>query len=459
MRQEEIQSLLAEQRSWFSSGKTLPPAERVRALERLRDAIRAREGEINDALKKDLGKSAFESYMCEVGMTLSELSYMIRHLKSFAKPRRAATPLAQFAARSYVKPVPYGSVLIMSPWNYPFMLAMEPLVDALAAGNTAVVKPSAYSPHTSAVIAELLAGCFDLGHAAAVTGGREENQCLLSAPFDYIFFTGSPTVGREVLRRAAERLTPVTLELGGKSPCLVTRSANLPLTARRIVFGKFLNCGQTCVAPDYLYCDAAVKDALVAEIQKQIRLQLGDRPLENGDYGRIINQKHFHRICGLMDPAKVVWGGERDEAACRIAPTVMDGVGWDDGVMTEEIFGPVLQVVTLYTVEEAVEQVNRRPHPLALYLFTRSREEARYVTDRCQFGGGCVNDTIIHLATSKMGFGGVGNSGMGAYHGRTGFDTFSHHKSIVDKKNWIDLPMRYQPYRPAHGKLIRKFLK
>ena len=459
MRQEEIRSILETQRSWFSSGKTLSPDGRVQALRRLQDAIRAHEGEINDALKQDLGKSAFESYMCEVGMTLSELSYMIRHLKSFAKPRRVATPLAQFAARSYVKPVPYGSVLIMSPWNYPFMLAMEPLVDALAAGNTAVVKPSAYSPRTSAVLEKILSSCFDPGHVAVVTGGREENQSLLAQPFDYIFFTGSPAVGREVLRRAAEHLTPVTLELGGKSPCLVTKSANLPLAARRIVFGKFLNCGQTCVAPDYLYCDASIKDALVAEIHKQIRVQLGDRPLENGDYGKIINQKHFDRICGLIDPVKVVCGGEGDRAACRIAPTVMDSVAWDDAVMQEEIFGPVLPVLTFSSLEEAVEQVNRRPHPLALYLFTRSKGEERYVTDRCQFGGGCINDTIIHLATSKMGFGGVGNSGMGAYHGRVGFDTFSHKKSIVDKKNWIDLPMRYQPYGPAAERMIRKFLK
>ena len=358
-----------------------------------------------------------------------------------------------------MKPSPYGVVLIMSPWNYPFMLTMDPLTDALAAGNTVVLKPSAYSPHTSAVIEKIISSCFDSSYVAVISGGREENQCLLREAFDYIFFTGSQAVGKEVLRQAAEHLTPVTLELGGKSPCIVDRTANIPLAAKRIVFGKFLNCGQTCVAPDYLYCEASVKDRLVQAIGKEIRAQFGERPLDNENYGKIINQKHYRRLAGLIDREKVVFGGGLEEGRCRIEPTVMDNVTWEDPVMGEEIFGPILPVLTFKTLEEAAAQVNSRPHPLALYLFTSDKQHVRYVTSRCQFGGGCVNDTIIHLATSAMGFGGVGASGMGAYHGKVGFDTFSHHKSIVDKKTWLDLPMRYQPYQPFKEKLVRMFLK
>ena len=433
--------------------------KRVQALQRLRTAILDSEAEINAALKADLGKSGFESYMCEVGLTCSEISYMIRHARRFASERRVPTPLAQFHARSYVKPSPYGVVLIMSPWNYPFMLTMDPLADALAAGNTVVLKPSAYSPHTSAVIEKIISSCFDPSYVAVISGGREENQCLLREAFDYIFFTGSQAVGKEVLRQAAEHLTPVTLELGGKSPCIVDRTANIPLAAKRIVFGKFLNCGQTCVAPDYLYCEASVKDRLVQAIGKEIRAQFGERPLDNENYGKIINQKHFRRLAGLIGREKVVFGGGLEEDRCRIEPTVMDNVTWEDPVMGEEIFGPILPVLTFQTLEEAAAQVNSRPHPLALYLFTSDKQHVRYVTSRCQFGGGCVNDTIIHLATSAMGFGGVGASGMGAYHGKVGFDTFSHHKSIVDKKTWLDLPMRYQPYQPFKEKLVRMFLK
>jgi len=347
----------------------------------------------------------------------------------------------------------------MSPWNYPLLLTLDPLTDAIAAGNTAILKPSAYAPHTSAALERLIRDCFDPEYAAVVPGGRAENACLLEQRFDTIFFTGSKAVGREVLRHAAGYLTPVTLELGGKSPCIVDRTANLKLAARRIVFGKFLNCGQTCVAPDYLYCDEAVKEDLLRELNAQVRVQFGSRPLENGDYGRIVNEKHFERLCGLIDPAKVVLGGETDRASLRIAPTVLDGVDWSDPVMGEEIFGPVLPVLTFRSLDEAVERVSSLPHPLALYLFSSDRAAVKAVTARCQFGGGCVNDVVIHLASARLPFGGVGDSGMGAYHGRAGFEAFSHTKSIVDKKTWLDLPMRYQPYRPAYDRLIRRFLR
>ena len=459
MTEQEIKDLITRQRSYFQSGATLPVSARLAALRRLYNAISSHEKEIRRALQKDLGKSGFESYMCETGMVLEEISYMRKHTRKFAREQRVHTPLAQFCSRSYKKPSPYGVTLIMSPWNYPFMLTLSPLADALAAGNTAVVKPSAYSPYTSEVLLSILTECFDPKYVAVVTGGRAENTCLLREHFDYIFFTGSQAVGKEVMRSAAEHLTPGTLELGGKSPCIVDQTADIRLAARRIVFGKYLNCGQTCVAPDYVYCHRSVKDQLIKEVQKQIRRQYGKQPLHSSDYGKIINEKHFNRILGLIDEKKVVHGGGSDRSTLRIEPTVMDNVTFSDAVMQEEIFGPVMPILVFDSLDEVIRRINSMPHPLALYIFTTDKKAARKVTARCGFGGGCINDTIIHLATSEMGFGGFGESGMGAYHGKTGFDTFTHYKSIVDKKTWIDLPMRYQPYRKGDEKLVRFFLK
>ena len=459
MTEQEINSLVTRQRKYFQTGATLPVSVRITALRGLYTAIVKYENEIHDALKKDLGKSGFESYMCETGLVLEEISYMLKHIRRFAGEKRVRTPLAQFHSRSFKKPSPYGVTLIMSPWNYPFMLTLSPLVDALAAGNTAVVKPSAYSPNTSEILRKILSQCFDPQYVAVVTGGRAENTCLLREHFDYIFFTGSQTVGKEVMRNAAEYLTPVTLELGGKSPCIVDQTADIRLAARRIVFGKYLNCGQTCVAPDYIYCHRSVKDSLVKEIQRQIQLQYGEEPLHNPDYGKIINKKHFDRILGLIEEKKIVHGGNSDRDTLRIEPTVLDNVTFADPVMQEEIFGPLMPVLVFDNLDEAIAGINAMPHPLALYFFTSDKAAAKDVTSRCGFGGGCINDTIIHLATTEMGFGGFGESGMGAYHGKTGFDTFSHYKSIVDKKTWIDLPMRYQPYRKMHEKMVRFFLK
>lgn len=397
--------------------------------------------------------------MCELGMVLSEISFMEQHTAGYAREHRVPTPLAQYVSRSFVKPSPLGVVLIMSPWNYPLMLTLEPLVDAIAAGNTAVVKPSAYSPNTSAVIQTIITECFEPQYVAVVTGGRAENAALLEQKFDHIFFTGSQTVGKVVMSHAAKHLTPVTLELGGKSPVIVDKTAKLRLAARRIVFGKYLNCGQTCVAPDYILCDENVHDALVFELKREIKRQFGVRPLDDKNYGKIINKKHFDRINSLIDQSKVVFGGHSDEQSLRIEPTIMDNVTWDDAVMQEEIFGPVLPILTYKNVQDALDTVNAHPHPLAFYIFTANRRLAKHAYSTCAFGGGCINDTIIHLATSRMGFGGTGASGMGAYHGRVGFDTFSHHKSIVDKKTWLDLPMRYQPYQGIYDRLIRMFLR
>ncbi len=459
MNQQEIQSIIQTQRAFFDSGATLPVDSRIQALKKLQSHILRYEEEIGEALKQDLGKSSYESYMCETGLVLSEISYMLRHVRSYAREKRVRTPLAQFHSRSFKKPSPYGVVLIMSPWNYPFLLTLDPLVDAIAAGNTAVVKPSAYSPHTSDLMVKIIKESFPPEYVTVVTGGRAENTCLLNEHFDYIFFTGSQAVGREVMRCASAHLTPVTLELGGKSPCIVEKTANLKLAAKRIVFGKYLNCGQTCVAPDYIYCDASIKDQLIEEIKRQVRLQYTEQPLSNPAYGKIINEKHFQRILGLIDPKKVVLGGGSRPETLQIEPTVMDQVTFEDAVMQEEIFGPLMPILTYDSLDEAIRKINAMAHPLALYIFTSSKETARKVTARCQFGGGCVNDTIIHLATSEMGFGGFGESGMGSYHGKEGFDTFSHYKSIVDKKTWLDLPMRYQPYKEFNRKLLHIFLK
>lgn len=459
MTETEIRQIVENQRTYFYTGATLPLSHRIEALKKIQSYILTHEAEIGKAIRKDLGKSDFESYMCETGLVLSEITYMLKHIRSFAKEKNVLTPLAQFHSRSFKKPSPYGVALIMSPWNYPFLLTIDPLIDALAAGNTVVLKPSAYSPYTSAVIQSMIEECFDTRYVAVITGGRAENTCLLNEHFDYIFFTGSQTVGKEVMRHAAAHLTPVTLELGGKSPCIVEESANLKLAARRIVFGKYLNCGQTCVAPDYIYCDRKIKDQLLAEIKRQIKRQFRSEPLTNKNYGKIINEKHFDRITKLIASSKVVFGGKCDRTTLKIEPTVMDHVTFDDAVMQEEIFGPILPILTYDSLDQAIHKINSMPHPLALYVFTSDKTAARKVTARCGFGGGCINDTIIHLATSEMGFGGFGESGMGSYHGKDGFRTFSHYKSIVDKKTWLDLPMRYQPYRKVNEKLIHLFLK
>lgn len=459
MTETEIRQIVENQRTYFYTGATLPLSHRIEALKKIQSYILTHEAEIGKAIRKDLGKSDFESYMCETGLVLSEITYILKHIRSFAKEKNVLTPLTQFHSRSFKKPSPYGVALIMSPWNYPFLLTIDPLIDALAAGNTVVLKPSAYSPYTSAVIQSMIEECFDTRYVAVITGGRAENTCLLNEHFDYIFFTGSQTVGKEVMRHAAAHLTPVTLELGGKSPCIVEESANIKLAARRIVFGKYLNCGQTCVAPDYIYCDRKIKDQLLAEIKRQIKRQFRSEPLTNKNYGKIINEKHFDRITKLIDSSKVVFGGKCDRTTLKIEPTVMDHVTFDDAVMQEEIFGPILPILTYDSLDQAIHKINSMPHPLALYVFTSDKTAARKVTARCGFGGGCINDTIIHLATSEMGFGGFGESGMGSYHGKDGFRTFSHYKSIVDKKTWLDLPMRYQPYRKINEKLIHLFLK
>lgn len=454
----QIKKLVDKQKKYFQTRETFDLDFRISMLKKLKTSIKTHENDILQALHTDLGKSDTEGYMCEVGLTLSELSYQINHIRKWSRPKKYPTGLAYFHAKSFTVKEPYGCVLIMSPWNYPFMLCMEPLVGALAAGNTCIVKPSAYSPATSAVIKLIIEEVFSPSYVTVVEGGRQENQALLEQRFDYIFFTGGVSVGRNVMEKAASHLTPVTLELGGKSPCIVTADCNLKIAATRIAFGKYLNCGQTCVAPDYCLVDEKIHDEFVMLLKEQIQTMYGANPLDNDSYGKIINRKHYERLMSLIEPSKVVLGGNGNENTLKIEPTVLTNVSSDDNIMQEEIFGPLLPILTYKTIEEAEQFVLNREKPLALYLFTGNKATEQRFIKYVSYGGGCINDTIVHLATSEMGFGGIGNSGMGSYHGRKSFDTFSHEKSLLKKYCWLDLPMRYQPYKKIYNKMIHLFL-
>ena len=443
----EYKSMLHTQRAYFQTGDTKDVEFRIRQLKKLYQWITVHEQEIMDALYMDLNKSNFEAYATEIGIVKEEIRYTLKHLRKWAAPKRVPTPITQFPSKSVIYPEPYGIVLIMSPWNYPFQLTIAPLVGAICAGNCAVVKPSAYSPHTTKVMADMLRELFQEKYIAVVEGGRQENQALLNEKFDYIFFTGSVNVGKYVMEKASAHLTPVSLELGGKSPCIVDETADLKLAAKRIVWGKFLNSGQTCVAPDYILVQNSVKDKLVRYMEKYIRKMFGKDPMQNPDYPKMINEKHFNRVLGLTERAHIVCGGGSDVDMLKIEPTVLDQVTWESPVMQEEIFGPLLPVLTFYDIEEAIQMVNARPRPLALYYFMKDKQREAMMLIQVSYGGGCINDTIVHLATSHMPFGGVGNSGMGGYHGKDSFDTFTHKKSIMKKSVLLDIPIRYAPFK------------
>lgn len=446
-------------RKFFSSGKTLDVNFRKQKLKQLKAEIIKNEKEIFKALETDLGKSSTEAYMSEVGLVLSEIDCCIKHLKKWAKPKKVRSPLAQFPSKSYILSEPLGVVLIMSPWNYPFMLTLNPLIGAIGAGNCAIVKPSRYSGATSDVIKKILNNVFSEDYVLVVLGGREQNQMLLDLKVDYIFFTGGVNVGKTVASKAAVNLTPTTLELGGKSPCIIDKSANIKLAAQRVVFGKFLNCGQTCIAPDYILVHESVKDQFIEFAKNEIQAIFGKNPLENNLYGKIINEKHFDRLMGLIDKSKVAFGGNGDRRELKIEPTILNDVSLSDACMGEEIFGPIMPILTYKTLDQAKEIIKTYAKPLALYVFSNDKNFVSDVLNTISYGGGCVNDTIIHIASTKLPFGGVGESGMGHYHGKFSFDTFSHKKSIVKKSVVIDLPIRYQPYTKTKDSLIRKFLK
>lgn len=459
MNNDNIHEIVERQKRFYSSGRTLDVRYRIEKLKALYSSIEKNLPLIHECLKKDLGKSESESYMCETGLVLSELSYMIKHARAFSKPKRVRTPLAQFSSKSYRLPSPYGTTLIMNPWNYPFLLALAPLIDAVSAGNTVVLKTSAYSPNANQAIKNVVESVFPPEYVCVLFGGSQVNSALLEEKFDYIFFTGSKRVGKIVYQKAAETLTPVTLELGGKSPCIVDETADIPLAAKRIVWGKFLNLGQTCVAPDYIFCAKSIEKELISQLKKQIEIQFGKEPLKNPCYGKIINEKHFSRLLGLIDENKVVFGGKSDEKTLQIEPTILSSVTPSDAVIQEEIFGPILPIMTFEGENEVASFVASHETPLALYLFSADKERISRFTNALGFGGGCVNDVVIHLATPHMPFGGFKESGMGSYHGKTGFDTFTHYKSIVDKKTFIDLPMRYQPYKKIYDKFVKLFLR
>lgn len=454
-----IKEIVENERVYFKSGVTKDIKYRKKTLIKIRDWIKANENEIMDALKADLNKHEVESYMCEIGLTLSELNYQLRHMKSFARKKYTLTPLAQFYGTSFKYYEPYGVVLVMSPWNYPFMLTMEPVVGAIAAGNCVVIKPSAYSPHVSHIIYRLISETCDPGHVSVIEGGRAENTDLLEQRFDYIFFTGSVNVGKLVMKKASQYLTPVTLELGGKSPCIVDDSRSLKLATKRVAFGKFLNAGQTCVAVDYLLIRDELKDDFIRYMTDVIREFFGDDPISNDQLVKIINEKHFNRLNSLLEGQDIITGGASDASRLAIEPTLVDRVDGNNPLMKEEIFGPILPIITYKELDEAIEFINEREKPLALYIFSSKKAVQNKILKSCSYGGGCINDTVIHLATSKLGFGGVGHSGMGSYHGKKSFETFSHEKSIMKKARWIDLPMRYYPYTKFKDTLIRLFVR
>ncbi len=453
-----ITQLLQKQRSFFASGQTLSLEFRKAQLRKLQKAIRAHEQDIFDALYADFRKPELESFVTEVGFVEQELRLVMSNINKWIKPKRVKEVLVNFPGRSYIYSEPYGVALIIGPWNYPFQLVLNPLIGAMAAGNCAIIKPSELTANTSAVIAKIIRENFDEAYIAVVEGGVETTQQILAQRFDTIFFTGSTNVGRIVMKAAAEHLTPVTLELGGKSPAIVAEDADLDLSARRIVWGKFLNAGQTCVAPDYLLVHEDVKEELIQLLDQYIKQFYGQDPAASPDFARIINERHFQRLSGLLQNSNVRIGGATNATANYIAPTVMDQVSWNHPVMQEEIFGPLLPVLTYQDVQDVVRVVNSHEKPLALYFFTSNKEKQEYVLQNASFGGGCINDTISHLANPNLPFGGVGGSGIGSYHGQSSFDVFSHQKSVLKRGTWLDLPLRYPPYK-GRLPLLRKVFK
>ena len=453
----DIHEIVESEKHFFRTGVTRGVDFRIDMLKKFRKAIIENDELISAALKADLNKQPFESYMCETGLLLEEINFHIKRLKKWSKTRRVKSGIGQLPGKSYICPEPYGVVLIMAPWNYPVQLCLMPLVGAISAGNCAVVKPSAYAPESSRVISKLIESAFPTGFVTAVEGGREANKALLDEPFDYIFFTGSVAVGKTVMEAAAKRLTPVTLELGGKSPIIVDETANLPLAARRIAFGKVLNAGQTCVAPDYLMIEKSVEAPFIEEYKKALADFFPDGDMSG--MVRIINDKHFERVCNILDNSgSIVIGGARDAETRFIEPAVLTGVPIDSPAMQQEIFGPVLPVLPYEKLDDCIDFIRSRPKPLALYIFSENKMNQEKVLNSCSFGGGCINDTVIHLASSHMSFGGVGESGMGSYHGRKSFDTFTHYRSVL-KQGKLDVKLRYFPYKSGKEKIIRMILK
>lgn len=442
----EIQSLVQRQKAFFKTGQTKDAQFRKTQLDTLQRAIGENQEKILKALQQDLSKSAYEGYLTEVGIVRDEIRFIKKHLLKWTKARRVRTHLFQFPGSSYIYAEPYGVSLIISPWNYPFQLVIGPLIGSIAAGNCTVVKPSEHAPRTAGIFSEIISNNFQRDYIAAIEGEAEVSQALLEEDFDYIFFTGSAAVGKLVMQAAARHLTPVTLELGGKSPCIVDRDVDLNLTAKRIVSGKFINAGQTCIAPDYLLVHREIKRELLERIKFFIHQFYGDDPQLSPDYPRIVNEKHFLRLKRLLHTGTVIFGGHCDRQSLYIAPTLLDDIAWDDPIMQDEIFGPILPVLTYDDLADAVSRVKDLPQPLALYYFSNNRQNGEKIIREISFGGGCINDTLLHFANPHLPFGGVGSSGIGSYHGKKSFEAFSHQKSILKRSFRLDAPLRYPPY-------------
>lgn len=454
---ERYRDLIDKQREFFLQGKTKKLSIRIETLKKLQSLIRSNEQELMNALKADLNKSEFDAYLTEIGIVLEEIKFTLKHLKAWANPRRVKTSLATLGSKSYIYPEPYGVALVISPWNYPFQLAIAPLVGAIAAGNCAILKPSELTPNTSAVLAKLIRENFPEEYISVVEGGVETSTDLLKARFDYIFFTGSVAVGKIIMEAAAKNLTPVTLELGGKSPCIVHEDANLKLAAKRIAWGKFTNAGQTCVAPDYLYVHKRVKQKFLLELKDAIHELYSEDVFQSDQFTKIVSDRHFKRLVSFLNNGVPYVGGKHDAAKLTIEPTILDQIHWDDAVMQEEIFGPILPVMEYETLPEIIKEIQSRQKPLALYIFSESDKVQKEILNDISFGGGCINDTVYHLSSPYLPFGGVGESGIGAYHGKGSFDVFSHEKSILKQTTMFDLPFRY-PTMKNGLKFIKRIL-
>ncbi|MFA6695927.1 MAG: aldehyde dehydrogenase [Sphaerochaeta sp.] len=453
----EVQLCITEMRTFFRNGSTQSVAWRKTQLKKLKDGIKEHEKQILDALFEDLGKTDFEGFATELGLVYAEIDKHLKHLDSWTSKKRVRNTLLSFPSKAYTISIPLGIVLIMSPWNYPFQLTIAPLVSALAAGNCVIVKPSRYSSHTSQVLESLIAKLYPSHYVTVFQGGSEMNQELLSHRYDHIFFTGSPTVGKVVMEAAAKTLTPITLELGGKSPAIVEANSDIPLAARRIIWGKCLNAGQTCIAPDYVLVERSVASQLIEEMKLAITNMFGSDPLHCNDLPHIINERHFNRLISLFEEGTLVYGGQIDPKNLKIAPTLITDVQRTGTLMSDEIFGPILPILTYETFEQAVGYVQAREHPLALYLFSNDKEHQEIVVRTVSYGGGCINDTVMHLSNPHLPFGGVGSSGMGSYHAKQGFDTFSHQKSVLESKRWLEIKLRYAPYRGKLALIKRLF--
>ena len=457
---EIVESMLNEHNKFFISGETRNIEYRIAALKKLKSVIKKYEKEIINALYRDLGKSEFEAYGTEIGLVLDSIGNFTKHLKKWAKTKRVRTPMHQFLSKGYIMYEPYGTVLIIGPFNYPFQLLIEPLVGAIAAGNCAVLKPSENTPTVSGLVKKIIEETFEKNYIRVIEGEKETTSALINSAFDYIFFTGSVQIGRIVMRAAAENLLPITLELGGKSPVIVDKTANLEIAAKRILWGKLVNSGQTCIAPDYIFVHKDIKENFIEKLKSTAISFYGEDASKSIDYGRIVSNSQFERLASIIekDKNKIIYGGNSNAGTLYIEPTIIDNVDFQDAVMQDEIFGPIMPILEYENLEEVIEMINNRPKPLALYVFTEDKKVETSVLSRISFGGGCVNDTISHVAGSNMPFGGVGNSGMGAYHGRDSFETFSHRKSILKKSTSIDIKLIFPPYG-NRIKLIKKILK